>query len=117
MLSDLSKCQSLLCCILPGLYLEPVTGILSDLLKLIEDEQAKLIILGDSSKISSYEIAGEYKCKLREYQREGISRLAFPNRFCMNGILNNDMSLGKIVHISHSNRNKNTDSEVALVFF
>ncbi|TIC01506.1 hypothetical protein E3Q18_00684 [Wallemia mellicola] len=60
-----------------------------------EEERKFLTQLLDGSKVEEYEIPIKVNIDLRKYQREGISWLAFLNKYQLHGILCDDMGLGK----------------------
>ncbi|EOR00991.1 hypothetical protein E3P92_00420 [Wallemia ichthyophaga] len=60
-----------------------------------EEERKFLTQLLDGSKVEEYEIPIKLNIDLRKYQREGISWLAFLNKYQLHGILCDDMGLGK----------------------
>ena len=61
----------------------------------IENERKFLQQLTNSKNIEHYEIPIKIKAELRKYQQDGVSWLAFLNKFNLSGILADDMGLGK----------------------
>lgn len=51
----------------------------------------------DNSKVEPYEIKVKINAELRQYQKDGVSWLAFLNKFNLHGILCDDMGLGKTI--------------------
>ncbi|KAG0170991.1 TATA-binding protein-associated factor mot1 [Apophysomyces sp. BC1034] len=70
-------------------------GMSNALLAHRDDERRFLSQLLDSSKVENFEIPVKIKAELRRYQQEGVSWLAFLNKFHLHGILCDDMGLGK----------------------
>ncbi|KAJ1984823.1 TATA-binding protein-associated factor mot1 [Dimargaris cristalligena] len=67
----------------------------SDLLAHREHERKFLAQLMDSSQLEPFVIPVKISVTLRKYQQEGVSWLAFLNRYQLHGILCDDMGLGK----------------------
>ncbi|KAJ3219778.1 TATA-binding protein-associated factor mot1 [Dinochytrium kinnereticum] len=65
------------------------------LLKIREEERKFMGQLVGSEKVESFEVPKGIKAELRPYQKEGVSWLAFLNRYGLHGILCDDMGLGK----------------------
>ncbi|KAJ3098886.1 btaf1 RNA polymerase II, B-TFIID transcription factor-associated, 170kDa [Phlyctochytrium planicorne] len=65
------------------------------LLRMKEEERKFMGQLVGSQKVESFEIPKGIKAELRPYQKEGVSWLAFLNRYGLHGILCDDMGLGK----------------------
>ncbi|KAJ3027148.1 UNVERIFIED_CONTAM: btaf1 RNA polymerase II, B-TFIID transcription factor-associated, 170kDa [Siphonaria sp. JEL0065] len=70
-------------------------GMDSELVKLKQEERKFMGQLVGSEKVESFEIPKGIKADLRPYQKEGVSWLAFLNRYGLHGILCDDMGLGK----------------------
>ncbi|KAI8381200.1 uncharacterized protein BYT42DRAFT_598127 [Radiomyces spectabilis] len=70
-------------------------GMSAALLAHRDEERKFLSQLLDSSKVENFEIPVKIKAELRKYQHEGVSWLAFLNKFHLHGILCDDMGLGK----------------------
>jgi TATA-binding protein-associated factor len=60
-----------------------------------EKERKFVEQLLDSSKVEPFEIPISINAELRQYQKDGISWLAFLNKYNLHGILCDDMGLGK----------------------
>ncbi|ORX38663.1 hypothetical protein BD324DRAFT_645173 [Kockovaella imperatae] len=67
----------------------------TELLAKRDEERAFLMQLLDGNKAEQYEIPISIKADLRQYQREGVSWLAFLAKYQLHGILCDDMGLGK----------------------
>ncbi|KAI9328933.1 SNF2 family N-terminal domain-containing protein [Obelidium mucronatum] len=70
-------------------------GMDSELVKLKQEERKFMGQLVGSEKVESFEIPKGIDAELRPYQKEGVSWLAFLNRYGLHGILCDDMGLGK----------------------
>lgn len=70
-------------------------GMSAEMLTHRDDERRFLAQLLDSSKVENFVIPVKIKAELRKYQQEGVSWLAFLNKFHLHGILCDDMGLGK----------------------
>ncbi|KAF7727950.1 TATA-binding protein-associated factor mot1 [Apophysomyces ossiformis] len=70
-------------------------GMSKEMLAHRNEERRFLSQLLDSSKVENFEIPVKIKAELRKYQQEGVSWLAFLNKFHLHGILCDDMGLGK----------------------
>ncbi|ADV22686.1 Helicase, putative [Cryptococcus gattii WM276] len=70
-------------------------GFSADLLAKRDDERKFLMQLLDGSKAEQYQIPVEVKAELRQYQKDGVSWLAFLAKYQLHGILCDDMGLGK----------------------
>ena len=70
-------------------------GFPSSLLAKREEERKFLTQLLDGSKVEEYQIPVKINVDIRQYQREGISWMAFLARYQLHGILCDDMGLGK----------------------
>lgn len=73
------------------------TGFPDDLLRKRSDEREFLTQLLDGSKIAPYALPIKVNVDLRNYQRDGISWLAFLAKYKLHGILCDDMGLGKTI--------------------
>ncbi|KAI9288630.1 hypothetical protein BC943DRAFT_288000 [Umbelopsis sp. AD052] len=85
-------------------------GMSQELLAHRDEERKFLSQLMDPSKIETFVIPVKINAELRKYQQEGVSWLAFLNKFHLHGILCDDMGLGKtlqsicILASDHENR-------------
>lgn len=70
-------------------------GFSTELLAKRDEERKFLMQLLDGSKAEQYQVPIEIKADLRQYQREGVSWLAFLAKYQLHGILCDDMGLGK----------------------
>ncbi|KAN0061939.1 TATA-binding protein-associated factor mot1 [Thecaphora frezii] len=70
-------------------------GFSPELLQRREDERKFLMQLLDGNKVESYEIPVKINAELRNYQRDGVSWMAFLAKYQLHGILCDDMGLGK----------------------
>ncbi|WWC63144.1 uncharacterized protein I303_105744 [Kwoniella dejecticola CBS 10117] len=70
-------------------------GFSADLLAKRDDERKFLMQLLDGSKAEQYQIPVDVKADLRQYQKDGVSWLAFLAKYQLHGILCDDMGLGK----------------------
>ncbi|OWZ77626.1 TATA-binding protein-associated factor [Cryptococcus neoformans Bt85] len=70
-------------------------GFSADLLAKRDEERKFLMQLLDGSKAEQYQIPVEIKAELRQYQKDGVSWLAFLAKYQLHGILCDDMGLGK----------------------
>ncbi|KAJ3392307.1 TATA-binding protein-associated factor mot1 [Lobulomyces angularis] len=73
---------------------DPV-GIPQELVEQRKEERKFLGQLVGTEKVENFELCVEIKAELRPYQKEGVSWLAFLNRYGLHGILCDDMGLGK----------------------
>jgi TATA-binding protein-associated factor len=87
-----SKCFGTIVKILP---LEKSVPTVEGFENKIENERKFLTQLTDSKNIEPYEIPIKIRAELRKYQKDGVSWLAFLNKFNLSGILCDDMGLGK----------------------
>jgi TATA-binding protein-associated factor len=60
-----------------------------------EKERKFVEQLLDSSKVEPFKIPIQINAELRQYQKDGVSWLAFLNKYNLHGILCDDMGLGK----------------------
>ncbi|WRT68269.1 uncharacterized protein IL334_005245 [Kwoniella shivajii] len=70
-------------------------GFSPELLAKRDEERKFLMQLLDGSKAEQYQIPVEVKADLRQYQKDGVSWLAFLAKYQLHGILCDDMGLGK----------------------
>nr|XP_019011335.1 TATA-binding protein-associated factor [Kwoniella pini CBS 10737]OCF50116.1 TATA-binding protein-associated factor [Kwoniella pini CBS 10737] len=70
-------------------------GFSAELLAKRDEERKFLMQLLDGSKAEQYQIPVEVKADLRQYQKDGVSWLAFLAKYQLHGILCDDMGLGK----------------------
>ncbi|KAJ3070374.1 btaf1 RNA polymerase II, B-TFIID transcription factor-associated, 170kDa [Podochytrium sp. JEL0797] len=70
-------------------------GMDPELVKLKKEERKFMGQLVGSEKVENFEIPKGIEAELRPYQKEGVSWLAFLNRYGLHGILCDDMGLGK----------------------
>ncbi|GAA5975963.1 hypothetical protein JCM10908_005340 [Rhodotorula pacifica] len=70
-------------------------GFSAELLAKRDFEREFLMQLLDGSKVAEYDIPVDMGIKLRKYQRDGVSWLAFLARYQLHGLLCDDMGLGK----------------------
>ncbi|ORY35400.1 putative helicase [Naematelia encephala] len=70
-------------------------GFSPELLAKRDEERKFLMQLLDGSKAEQYQVPIEIKADLRQYQRDGVSWLAFLAKYQLHGILCDDMGLGK----------------------
>ncbi|OCF37798.1 TATA-binding protein-associated factor [Kwoniella heveanensis BCC8398] len=70
-------------------------GFSTELLAKRDEERRFLMQLLDGSKAEQYQIPIEVKADLRQYQKDGVSWLAFLAKYQLHGILCDDMGLGK----------------------
>ncbi|KAK6910607.1 hypothetical protein I203_104639 [Kwoniella mangroviensis CBS 8507] len=70
-------------------------GFSPELLAKRDEERKFLTQLLDGSKAEQYQIPVEVKADLRQYQKDGVSWLAFLAKYQLHGILCDDMGLGK----------------------
>ena len=70
-------------------------GISEHLILQRQEERKFLGQLVGTEKVESFELCVDIKAELRPYQKEGVSWLAFLNRYGLHGILCDDMGLGK----------------------
>ncbi|KAK4687502.1 TATA-binding protein-associated factor, partial [Tremellales sp. Uapishka_1] len=70
-------------------------GFSADLLAKRDEERQFLMQLLDGSKAEQYQIPIPIKADLRQYQKDGVSWLAFLAKYQLHGILCDDMGLGK----------------------
>ncbi|WVQ99889.1 hypothetical protein IAU59_007032 [Kwoniella sp. CBS 9459] len=70
-------------------------GFSADLLVKRDEERKFLMQLLDGSKAEQYQIPIDVKADLRQYQKDGVSWLAFLAKYQLHGILCDDMGLGK----------------------
>lgn len=70
-------------------------GFSTELLRRREDERKFLTQLLSSNKVEPYEIPVKINAELRNYQKEGVSWMAFLAKYQLHGILCDDMGLGK----------------------
>lgn len=66
-----------------------------ELLQRKRQERRFLEQLFDTKKLENYKVPIPIKAELRAYQQDGVSWLAFLNRYKLHGILCDDMGLGK----------------------
>ncbi|KAJ3128607.1 btaf1 RNA polymerase II, B-TFIID transcription factor-associated, 170kDa [Physocladia obscura] len=66
-----------------------------ELVKLKKEERKFMGQLVGSEKVENFEVPPGIEAELRPYQKEGVSWLAFLNRYGLHGILCDDMGLGK----------------------
>lgn len=85
--------------IIPSLYFAPNPRMSDDLLSLIHASRHDLLMLVDPARIPSYDVSCHISISLREYQKDGIRWMAFLNRFGLNGILADNMGLGKTIQV------------------
>ncbi|TYJ54026.1 hypothetical protein B9479_005360 [Cryptococcus floricola] len=70
-------------------------GFSLELLAKRDDERKFLMQLLDGSKAEQYEIPVKVEAELRQYQKDGVSWMAFLAKYQLHGILCDDMGLGK----------------------
>ncbi|KAJ1569869.1 btaf1 RNA polymerase II, B-TFIID transcription factor-associated, 170kDa, partial [Nowakowskiella sp. JEL0078] len=70
-------------------------GIPHELVVMKQEERKFMAQLVGAERVQMFELPVEIKAELRPYQREGVSWLAFLNRYHLHGILCDDMGLGK----------------------
>nr|XP_031860125.1 uncharacterized protein CI109_004490 [Kwoniella shandongensis]KAA5527197.1 hypothetical protein CI109_004490 [Kwoniella shandongensis] len=70
-------------------------GFSPELLAKRDEERKFLMQLLDGSKAEQYEIPVKVEAELRQYQKDGVSWLAFLAKYQLHGILCDDMGLGK----------------------
>ncbi|KAJ3402488.1 hypothetical protein CcCBS67573_g02282 [Chytriomyces confervae] len=70
-------------------------GMDPELVRLKKEERKFMGQLIGSEKVEHFEVPKGIKAELRPYQKEGVSWLAFLNRYGLHGILCDDMGLGK----------------------
>lgn len=70
-------------------------GFSAEMLAKRDDERRFLAQLLDGSRAESYELPIAIKADLRQYQKDGVSWLAFLAKYQLHGILCDDMGLGK----------------------
>ncbi|WVO17696.1 hypothetical protein L204_105394 [Cryptococcus depauperatus] len=70
-------------------------GFAAELLAKRDEERKFLMQLLDGNKAEQYQIPVEIKAELRQYQKDGVSWLAFLAKYQLHGILCDDMGLGK----------------------
>ncbi|ORY40453.1 hypothetical protein BCR33DRAFT_754270 [Rhizoclosmatium globosum] len=70
-------------------------GMDPELVKLKKEERKFMGQLVGSEKVESFEVPKGIEAELRPYQKDGVSWLAFLNRYGLHGILCDDMGLGK----------------------
>lgn len=70
-------------------------GFSAEMLAKRDDERRFLAQLLDGSRAESYELPINIKADLRQYQKDGVSWLAFLAKYQLHGILCDDMGLGK----------------------
>ncbi|KND04710.1 DNA-binding ATPase [Spizellomyces punctatus DAOM BR117] len=70
-------------------------GFSDELIRHRKEERKFIGQLIGSEKVEEFELPVPIKAELRSYQKEGISWLAFLNRYGLHGILCDDMGLGK----------------------
>lgn len=70
-------------------------GFSAEMLAKRDDERRFLAQLLDGSRAESYELPISIKADLRQYQKDGVSWLAFLAKYQLHGILCDDMGLGK----------------------
>ncbi|KAI8620249.1 hypothetical protein BC830DRAFT_1100132 [Chytriomyces sp. MP71] len=70
-------------------------GMDPELIKLKREERKFMGQLIGSEKVENFEVPKGIEAELRPYQKEGVSWLAFLNRYGLHGILCDDMGLGK----------------------
>ncbi|KAJ3416125.1 btaf1 RNA polymerase II, B-TFIID transcription factor-associated, 170kDa [Chytridiales sp. JEL 0842] len=70
-------------------------GMDAELVKLKQEERKFMGQLVGSEKVEAFEVPKGINAELRPYQKEGVSWLAFLNRYGLHGILCDDMGLGK----------------------
>ncbi|WVW85765.1 hypothetical protein I302_107803 [Kwoniella bestiolae CBS 10118] len=94
-------------------------GFSPELLAKRDEERKFLMQLLDGSKAEQYQIPIEVKADLRQYQKDGVSWLAFLAKYQLHGILCDDMGLGKSLqsiciiaskHHERATRHANTKS-------
>ena len=73
----------------------PEPALPADLAALRREERKFVEQLLDGAKLEAFVPCVAVKAELRAYQREGVSWLAFLNRFGLHGVLCDDMGLGK----------------------
>ncbi|KAL9644607.1 hypothetical protein ABK040_015346 [Willaertia magna] len=87
-----SNCFGLVIRLLP---LEKTATPLTGLEKEREEQHKFIDQLLDNSKVAPFEIPIKVNAELRQYQKDGVSWLAFLNKYNLHGILCDDMGLGK----------------------
>ncbi|KAK8854899.1 hypothetical protein IAR55_003638 [Kwoniella newhampshirensis] len=94
-------------------------GFSLELLAKRDEERKFLMQLLDGSKAEQYEIPVKVEAELRQYQKDGVSWLAFLAKYQLHGILCDDMGLGKSLqsicivaskHHERAERHKRTGS-------
>jgi TATA-binding protein-associated factor len=70
-------------------------GFSAELLAKRDDERKFLAQLLDGSRAEQYALPIKIKADLRQYQKDGVSWLAFLSKYQLHGILCDDMGLGK----------------------
>jgi TATA-binding protein-associated factor len=70
-------------------------GFPEELLRQKREERSFIGQLVGSEQVDEYKIPVKINAELRQYQKEGVSWLAFLNRYQLHGILCDDMGLGK----------------------
>ena len=79
------------------LPLEKSYSPLSGLEELREQQYQFIDQLLDNKKVEPYEPPIKINAELRQYQKDGISWLAFLNKYNLHGILADDMGLGYVL--------------------
>ncbi|KAG2370602.1 hypothetical protein C9374_014757 [Naegleria lovaniensis] len=77
------------------LPLEKSSTSLKGLEKQLEEEHKFIDQLLDNTKVEPFDIPIKINAELRQYQKDGVSWLAFLNKYNLHGILCDDMGLGK----------------------
>ncbi|KAJ3393095.1 btaf1 RNA polymerase II, B-TFIID transcription factor-associated, 170kDa [Entophlyctis sp. JEL0112] len=70
-------------------------GMDAELIKMKQEERKFMSQLVGSEKVEDFQVPEGIDAELRPYQKEGVSWLAFLNRYGLHGILCDDMGLGK----------------------
>ncbi|KAF0984661.1 hypothetical protein FDP41_000560 [Naegleria fowleri] len=77
------------------LPLEKSSAPLQGLEQQLEEEHKFIDQLLDNTKVEPFDIPIKINAELRQYQKDGVSWLAFLNKYNLHGILCDDMGLGK----------------------
>ncbi|WVQ74752.1 hypothetical protein IAR50_004357 [Cryptococcus sp. DSM 104548] len=94
-------------------------GFSAELLAKRDEERKFLMQLLDGSKAEQYQIPVKVEAELRQYQKDGVSWMAFLAKYQLHGILCDDMGLGKSLqsicivaskHHERAERHKETQS-------
>ncbi|KAG2490891.1 hypothetical protein HYH03_010808 [Edaphochlamys debaryana] len=88
-------------------------GLDGDQLATVQQDSAFLLQLLDNRNVQAYSLPFELPYKLRPYQQDGVSWLAFLRRFGLHGVLADDMGLGKTLQASCIMASASLEAEAA----